>query len=549
MMPGLKNFAMFFCAFLWPFFVSAQEIAPLSKKDSSNVLISIATEKFKSAPQESERLLISAHVLARTANYVKGQARSLHLLARIRKDANRTDEAIQNYLEAAKLYEQLNDSTLAGRCYTSLASIYIYQLNNYTRGHQYCTQAVTLLANDSVYLPSAESNLASLYVQTQKFDEALVIYHKSYNSERRNNNLRGMCLALNNIATAYDYKRDFLQSYSHYEQALHIARTLNDTKMVSHILIGMSPVQCELGNHKLSYQLAAEALTIAREDKVAATQISALCLLAYEGAMHDHKFEEAKNLMLEAERLANTNNLHMYKREIYGRLSNIFHKWGKEKEALKYRTKVEHLMDSMATQERLAVTEFAKENAERRASNVHTTTSAGFPVKAGPLAVGVVMVLAGIGFVFYKTTQERKIQNEGLQTSSDSASTPKLPNEDKVLPAEDPHLEVLHGQGVKLVPLREIWWFQKDGKLYQAVTKDGQYRMRQNITELEDLLHNTHFFRINRSAIINIDQMNNYSFWENHKYIVRMKDPSRTEFIISRNRLREMKEAFQVMEA
>ena len=68
------------------------------------------------------------------------------------------------------------------------------------------------------------------------------------------------------------------------------------------------------------------------------------------------------------------------------------------------------------------------------------------------------------------------------------------------------------------------------------------------MTELEESLPRGRFFRINRAVIINMDAMNNYSFWENHKYIIRMKDEQKTEFTISRNRLREMKESFNVFE-
>jgi DNA-binding LytR/AlgR family response regulator/tetratricopeptide (TPR) repeat protein len=539
-MQILKNFISIFCACIVSF-SNAQDITPLSTRDSSNVLISLASDRLKTSPRESEHFLRQAYRLATSANHPQGKARALFLLASIQKDENRIAEAVKNYLEAALLYETIGDSTGEGRCYHRMASIYIYQLNNYARGYQYCIKAVALLAKDSINLPSARSNLASLHLQTGKFDEALLIYRASYEDERKNNSLRGMCLALNNIATVYDYKKDYPKSYLYYEQALAIAQTMNDSKTVSHILIGMSPVQCQMGNHIRASQLSEQALSIARENGFTSTQISALCQLGLESC--DNKnFEQAKRYMLEAEELSNRHNLPVFKREIYDILTTASNKLGNEAEAIRYRKKQTHFIDSMANQERLAVTEIAdeKNKIDDRASIADIT----LPMKAGTLALGFVLVLAGVSFVFYKAKKERG--NGSLETGPSKVSTQNAAKEKFV--GTDRHLEVLHGEGVKLLPLKDISWFKKDGKLYQAVTSGAQYRVRQNITELEALLTKTNFFRINRSVIINMDQMQNYSFWENHKYIVRMKDSARTQFVISRNRLREMKEAFQVIE-
>lgn len=49
------------------------------------------------------------------------------------------------------------------------------------------------------------------------------------------------------------------------------------------------------------------------------------------------------------------------------------------------------------------------------------------------------------------------------------------------------------------------------------------------------------FVQINRSVIINLRELLNYSFWENDKYIVRMKDSDK-EFVMSRLRLKKIKD-------
>jgi two-component system, LytTR family, response regulator len=110
------------------------------------------------------------------------------------------------------------------------------------------------------------------------------------------------------------------------------------------------------------------------------------------------------------------------------------------------------------------------------------------------------------------------------------------------------HLEVIQGEGIKLIAISTICWLQKEGRNYFIHTDEDIYRLRKNIADVEGLLPRLKFFRINRTVIINMERMNNFSFWENHKYIIRMQGKKAAEFVISRNRLREMKELFQVAE-
>lgn len=58
---------------------------------------------------------------------------------------------------------------------------------------------------------------------------------------------------------------------------------------------------------------------------------------------------------------------------------------------------------------------------------------------------------------------------------------------------------------------------------------------------MKDAPRPTQFFRLNRSVITNIDGIGSYTPWVDGKYIVRMKDARRTEFTLSRLRVRPFK--------
>jgi len=78
-----------------------------------------------------------------------------------------------------------------------------------------------------------------------------------------------------------------------------------------------------------------------------------------------------------------------------------------------------------------------------------------------------------------------------------------------------------------------------------AHTSDGKYRLKENISQLESKLDPHKFVRINRATIIHLADLLNYSFWENDKYIVRLKSTDK-EFLMSRDRLKKVKDLLKI---
>lgn len=541
---------------------SAQEITPLSQKDSVDYLLTLANEKINGDPQLATALLRRAHAHSIEAKYKGGEGKVLFLEARLLSAANKNQEAIDTFLKAARLFETLKDSTRAGRSYTGVAGVYNFKLLNYTKAYQYCNKAIELLQNDSVHLSNAQATLASLHLRTGKFDDALKLYRENYDAHRKHNNLKGMCIALNNIATAYDHKKDFKTSIAYYEKAMEISRAIGDDGNTAHILLGLGPIYCELKDHQKSKKALDESLALSEKHSLFDKQVYALQGLGME-CDHLGKLDQAIAFSLRAKKIIEQKNLHFIKGSIYKQLSCIYKKANKPALALEYEQKYSQFQDSLANQEKLALANLKidEKNTTPQVKNNDTSDFRG----GWMIALSMIILVPGMFFIFYKKRREKESwsevgvyadvfpQPEQLSADEESEITHDGEADQKEGHPETSettlqHLEVINGEGIKLLPLNNIWWFQKEGKNYHAFTETGNYRVRQNITELEQALPKNRFFRINRAVIINTEQMSNYSFWENHKYIIRMKDTKKSEFVISRNRLREMKETFQVIE-
>lgn len=116
------------------------------------------------------------------------------------------------------------------------------------------------------------------------------------------------------------------------------------------------------------------------------------------------------------------------------------------------------------------------------------------------------------------------------------------------VPKTENYLKVIEGttvKGISMLVIADIFWFEVQNKNYYAHLSVEAYLVKRTISELEKELNPDDFFRINRSQIINLHQIQSYSYWEFEKYIVRLTGIDQKEFIITRKRFKELKEQIE----
>ncbi len=85
------------------------------------------------------------------------------------------------------------------------------------------------------------------------------------------------------------------------------------------------------------------------------------------------------------------------------------------------------------------------------------------------------------------------------------------------------------------VALKDVHFFEKTDKEYSVTTSTGTQEIDYTLQALERMLPKKYFVRINRSAIVNLNEIDSYNYWEHEKYILKLK--SGKEFIVTRKRL------------
>lgn len=133
-----------------------------------------------------------------------------------------------------------------------------------------------------------------------------------------------------------------------------------------------------------------------------------------------------------------------------------------------------------------------------------------------------------------------RLYNQQLgQTSQDLTQAKKPKLKDRLWATDD--------FGEVFLEVDKILWIEREDRKTFASTTTDKYRLKENLTELEEKLDPDSFVRVNRGSIVNLQEVLNYAFWENDKYILRLKESDK-EFIVSRDRMSKIKNRFLVQQ-
>jgi DNA-binding LytR/AlgR family response regulator len=89
-------------------------------------------------------------------------------------------------------------------------------------------------------------------------------------------------------------------------------------------------------------------------------------------------------------------------------------------------------------------------------------------------------------------------------------------------------VRVQKGDGIRLIPVEEVYYFKASDKYTTVITKDGESLIRKPIKELADELDPQQFWRIHRGTIVNVQYVDQVSRSVTGRGVVRLKDRPET---------------------
>jgi two-component system LytT family response regulator len=97
------------------------------------------------------------------------------------------------------------------------------------------------------------------------------------------------------------------------------------------------------------------------------------------------------------------------------------------------------------------------------------------------------------------------------------------------------------GERISFLDLDEVTHFIAHDKLTYAVVNGHRHSVDQTIAELERRLDPARFLRIHRSALVNVDWIQEINSWFAGKVILSLKDAQHTQIPVARDRVRSLK--------
>jgi len=102
-------------------------------------------------------------------------------------------------------------------------------------------------------------------------------------------------------------------------------------------------------------------------------------------------------------------------------------------------------------------------------------------------------------------------------------------------------VRVQHRDGLRLIPVEEVCFFQADDKYTRVMTKDGESLIKKSIKELARELDPSKYWRIHRGTIVNVAQIDKVSRSHTGRGAIRLKDRHET-LVVSRTYLHVFKQ-------
>ncbi len=507
--------------------------------DSLHLLKNAALNKLELEPAEAEKLVFQSIAMAEKAKLDNELAEAWYLLGRVYYHQYRSDEAIESFHKAKDLYYRNNDSFGVSRSYNGAGNIYKSRISDYPKALEYYLKAKAYAPNTRARI-AALQNMGGVYEAMKQHDKALEIARETFVQARELGDFLVMANALDGMGGIYSGKRDYEKSIEYKLQAISIYKSLSVYETTARSLTNLGIDYIHNQQLKEASEVLHEALAMSKQYKFPGREINAL--YAVSDLYYERKqYDSCEFYLKQAEELIGESNIHRYDEFVFSKLSRLYKAIDEKDLSLHYFQKYTEVIDSVRKAAQLAKFEAIAVNLEEPEVSEKRGGGVGF--------WGIGILLLATGAVALMAVIKRKSGRNTVVFQHDEAIlAPKPdPREADALPGGVKQIAVKSEIGFKHVEVDSIWWFQHEisERAYYAYLENVSYRVKLPMTELENNLPEK-FFRINRSVIINLEKIDSYSFWENHKYILRMRDRKKTEFTISRNRLKELRQVVTI---
>lgn len=231
-------------------------------------------------PDSAMLLARQSYALSKKHRFLKGESKSLSMVASAYHALHNYPKAIETYIEQIKIEEKRQEPESIGNAYLSIALVYNSE-REFKKALSYALKAESLAIEKklSALLLYAKLNIGDIYEKDNQLGLAMIYANKAYELSviQKKDELTGV--ALTNLGNVYFKQMSPEKASSYYKRSIPFLQAAEDYNNLSECYIGLAKVNKRIGRTDSAIFYAKLAYNLASENEFMAKSIDASRLL------------------------------------------------------------------------------------------------------------------------------------------------------------------------------------------------------------------------------------------------------------------------------
>lgn len=254
-----------------------------SKKADTNKAITLYKLSYQYLDYKPDSAMILArqsYVLSKKYRFLKGESKSLSMIASAYHALHNYPKAIENYIAQIKIEEKRQEPEGIGNAYLSIALVYNSE-KEFKKALSYAKKAESLAVEKklSALLLYSKLNIGDIYEKDNQLALAMVYANKAYELSVLQNKEELTGIALTNLGNIYFKQMVPAIALSYYKRSIPFLQAAEDYNNLSECYIGLAKVNQQLGRIDSAIFFAKQSYKLASENEFMAKSIDASRLL------------------------------------------------------------------------------------------------------------------------------------------------------------------------------------------------------------------------------------------------------------------------------
>ena len=229
-------------------------------------MIELSELYFEISLRKSADYADSALLESRKTNYKKGEADALNKMGNIHWITSNFNAAMERYLEALDIREEIRDSAGIAGCYNNLGII-ASEFNDFDIAIEYTQKSYVINSkiNDISGIVTNYNNLGTFYHEMKKYSQALNYYFMNLNLLEDLDDKTSLSYTLNNIGEIYNDNKKYSEALPYYYRALEIQEEINLSTGIAVSKLNLGDVYLKMGDLENANKYLYECLKISKK--------------------------------------------------------------------------------------------------------------------------------------------------------------------------------------------------------------------------------------------------------------------------------------------